>query len=152
VGRINGETSEFGNQPIQYFHQSYPKDELAALYLAADVMVVTPLRDGMNLVAKEYVACRHDLSGALVLSEFAGAADELRQSFLVNPYDVEDVKRQMLAAMRATPHELARRMRTMRRRVATYDVDRWASEFLSSLESPNASEPAMSRSASWRSG
>lgn len=152
VGRINGETSEFGSQPIQYFHQSYPKDELAALYLAADVMVVTPLRDGMNLVAKEYVACHHDLNGALVLSEFAGAADELRQAFLVNPYDVEDLKRQMLAAMRATPHELARRMRTMRRRVATYDVDRWASEFLSSLESPSASEPAMSRSASWRSG
>ncbi|MFG1942785.1 trehalose-6-phosphate synthase [Nonomuraea sp. NPDC048826] len=152
VGRINGETSDFGTQPIQYFHQSYPKDELAALYLAADVMVVTPLRDGMNLVAKEYVSCHHDLHGALVLSEFAGAADELRQAFLVNPYDVEDVKRQMLAAMRATPHELARRMRTMRRRVATYDVDRWASEFLSSLESPAASEPAMSHSASWRSG
>lgn len=105
----------------------------------------------MNLVAKEYVSCHHDLHGALVLSEFAGAADELRQSFLVNPYDVEDVKRQMLTAMRATPHELARRMRTMRRRVATYDVDRWASEFLTALETP-ASAPATSHSASWRSG
>ena len=151
VGRINGENSVLGNQPIQYFHQSYGKQELAALYLAADVMLVTPLRDGMNLVAKEYVSCHHDLHGALVLSEFAGAADELRQSFLVNPYDVEDVKRQMLTAMRATPHELARRMRTMRRRVATYDVDRWASEFLTALETP-ASAPATSHSASWRSG
>ncbi|NUR87860.1 MAG: trehalose-6-phosphate synthase [Nonomuraea sp.] len=135
VGRINGEHAMFGHQPVQYFHQSYEKQELAALYLAADVMVVTPLRDGMNLVAKEYVSCHHDLQGALVLSEFAGAADELRQSYLVNPYDVEGVKRTMLAAMRATPHELARRMRTMRRRVATYDVDRWASEFLTALES-----------------
>ncbi|MFG2077697.1 trehalose 6-phosphate synthase [Nonomuraea maritima] len=151
VGRINGEHAQLGYQPIHYFHQSYGQEELAALYLAADVMIVTPLRDGMNLVAKEYISCHHDLQGALVLSEFAGAADELRQAYLVNPYDVEDVKRQMLAAMRATPHELARRMRTMRRRVATYDVDRWANEFLTALESP-ASEPSTRRSASWRSG
>ncbi|TDD44590.1 trehalose-6-phosphate synthase [Nonomuraea terrae] len=151
VGRINGEHAQLGYQPVQYFHQSYGQEELAALYLAADVMIVTPLRDGMNLVAKEYISCHHDLQGALVLSEFAGAADELRQAYLVNPYDVEDVKRQMLAAMRATPHELARRMRTMRRRVATYDVDRWANEFLNALESP-ASQPSTRRSASWRSG
>jgi len=136
VGRINGEHATLGVQPIQYFHQSYGQRELAALYLAADVMVVTPLRDGMNLVAKEYVCCHHDLRGALVLSEFAGAADELRASYLVNPYDVEGLKRQMLAAMRATPHEIARRMRTMRRRVSTYDVNRWASEFLTALEAP----------------
>ncbi|MEV4072940.1 trehalose-6-phosphate synthase [Nonomuraea fuscirosea] len=151
VGRINGEHAQLGYQPVWYFHQSYNHEELAALYLAADVMVVTPLRDGMNLVAKEYVSCHHDLHGGLVLSEFTGAADELRQAYLVNPYDVEDVKRQMLTAMRATPHELARRMRTMRRRVATYDVDRWASEFLTALESP-AAEPSTRRSASWRSG
>ncbi|MEV5897177.1 alpha,alpha-trehalose-phosphate synthase (UDP-forming) [Nonomuraea fuscirosea] len=151
VGRINGEHAQLGYQPVWYFHQSYDHEELAALYLAADVMVVTPLRDGMNLVAKEYVSCHHDLHGGLVLSEFTGAADELRQAYLVNPYDVEDVKRQMLTAMRATPHELARRMRTMRRRVATYDVDRWASEFLTALESP-AAEPSTRRNASWRSG
>ncbi|MFI6322135.1 trehalose-6-phosphate synthase [Nonomuraea sp. NPDC050556] len=135
VGRINGEHGILGQAPVQYFHQSYDRRELAALYLAADVMVVTPLRDGMNLVAKEYVACRHDLRGALVLSEFAGAADELRQSYLVNPYDVEGLKRQMLTAMRATPHEVARRMRALRRRVSTHDVDRWASDFLTALES-----------------
>ncbi|MBB5083099.1 alpha,alpha-trehalose-phosphate synthase (UDP-forming) [Nonomuraea endophytica] len=135
VGRINGEYSVLGAQPVQYFHQSYDREELAALYLAADIMVVTPLRDGMNLVAKEYVSCHHDLQGALVLSEFAGAASELRSAYLVNPYDVEGLKREMMAAMNASPHELARRMRTMRRRVATYDVDRWASEFLTALES-----------------
>jgi len=88
----------------------------------------------MNLVAKEYVSCRFDLRGALVLSEFAGAADELRQAFLVNPYDIEGMKRAMLAAMRATPHELARRMRSLRRRVATHNVDKWANDFLSALE------------------
>src|SRR5690606_31909417 len=110
VGRINGETSEFGSQPIQYFHQSYPKDELAALYLAADVMVVTPLRDGMNLVAKEYVACRKDLRGALVLSEFTGAAAELKRgAFQVNPYDIDGLKDTLLAALAAEPAEQARR-------------------------------------------
>ncbi|MFC4531909.1 alpha,alpha-trehalose-phosphate synthase (UDP-forming) [Sphaerisporangium dianthi] len=134
VGRVNGLHGVLGVPPVNYFHQSYDREELAALYCAADVMVVTPLRDGMNLVAKEYVACRHDLRGALVLSEFAGAADELKHAYLVNPYDVEGLKRQMVAAMRATPHELSRRMRSMRRRVATYDVDRWAGEFLAALE------------------
>ncbi|RBQ19653.1 trehalose-6-phosphate synthase [Spongiactinospora rosea] len=136
VGRINGEQGLIGHQPVQYLHQSYERNELAALYLAADVMVVTPVRDGMNLVAKEYIACRHDLRGALVLSEFAGAADELRQAFLVNPYDVDGLKRAMIAGMRSTPHELARRMRSLRRRVATYNVDRWAGEFLQALETP----------------
>ncbi|WP_055481245.1 alpha,alpha-trehalose-phosphate synthase (UDP-forming) [Sphaerimonospora mesophila] len=141
VGRINGEHGILGTQPISYLHQSYRKDELAALYCAADVMVVTPLRDGMNLVAKEYVSCRHDMRGALVLSEFAGAADELRQAFMVNPYDIESLKRAMLAAMRATPHELARRMRSLRRRVASHDVDKWAGNFLAALESPAAAGP-----------
>ena len=73
---------------MHYFNQSMPREELAALYRAADVMLVTPYRDGMNLVAKEYVAARGDLGGALVLSEFAGAAAELKQAFLVNPHDI----------------------------------------------------------------
>ncbi len=101
VGRINGDLGHIGPQPITYLHTSYPREEMAALFRAADVMVVTPLRDGMNLVAKEYVACRYDDDGALVLSEFAGAADELKQAFLVNPYDINGLKRRMLAAMRA---------------------------------------------------
>lgn len=134
VGRMNGEYGLFGWSPINYMHQSYNRDELAALYCAADVMVVTPLRDGMNLVAKEYVACRHDLRGALVLSEFAGAADELKHAYLVNPYDIDGMKRAMMTAMHEPPHELGRRMRSLRRRVATHDVDRWASDFLTDLE------------------
>ncbi len=74
VGRINGEYSRVGHPAVHYLHQSLPREELAAFFVAADVMLVTPLRDGMNLVAKEYVACRHDDGGVLVLSEFAGAA------------------------------------------------------------------------------
>ena len=95
---------------------------MAALYRAADVMVVTPYRDGMNLVAKEYVACRYDDDGALVLSEFAGAADELRQAWLVNPYDINGMKAALLAASQAEPKERTRRMRAMRKQVNENDV------------------------------
>lgn len=133
VGRVNGEYGQLGMPVIAYMHTSYTRDELAALFWAADVMVVTPVRDGMNLVAKEYVACRHDLHGALVLSEFAGAADELGRAFLVNPHDIDGLKRTLLEAMRAEPAELARRMRIMRRRVRNYDVNRWADDFLTAL-------------------
>ena len=140
VGRLNGEFSQLGAPVINYMHTSYDRAELTALYLASDVMVVTPLRDGMNLVAKEYVACRKDLRGALVLSEFAGAAAELRRAFLVNPYDVDGLKRTLLAAIRAEPADLQRRMRAMRRRVADYDVGRWAESFLTALRNDEAGE------------
>ncbi len=134
VGRINGEHAQIGAPVVHYLHTSYDREELVALYLAADVMVVTPLRDGMNLVAKEYVAARTDLRGALVLSEFAGAADELRQAYLVNPYDIDGLKSTLLQAMNARPPEQARRLRAMRRRVEQHDVDRWAQDFMSALE------------------
>jgi trehalose 6-phosphate synthase len=133
VGRLNGDLGLIGHPAIHYMHTSYPKDEMAALFRAADVMVVTPLRDGMNLVAKEYVACRHDNGGALVLSEFAGAADELRQAYMVNPYDINGMKQAIVTAMRADPRELTRRMRAMRRTVAEHDVKDWARQFLAVL-------------------
>ena len=98
VGRINGDLGRIGRPAISYLHSSYPREEMAALYRAADIMVVTPYRDGMNLVAKEYVACQYDDAGALVLSEFAGAADELRQAWLVNPYDINGMKSALLEA------------------------------------------------------
>ena len=85
VGHINGEYGEVGHPIVHYMHRPVPRDELIAFFVAADVMLVTPLRDGMNLVAKEYVACRSDLGGALVLSEFTGAAAELRQAYLDQP-------------------------------------------------------------------
>jgi trehalose 6-phosphate synthase len=134
VGHINGEHAELGVPVIHYLHTSYTREELAALFLAADVMVVTPLRDGMNLVAKEYVACREDNRGTLVLSEFAGAADELRRAYLVNPYDINGLKSTLLTALRSEPAEQSRRMRAMRKRVIEHDVDRWAREFLTALE------------------
>jgi len=136
VGRINGDYGRIGRPAISYLHASYPRNEMAAMFKAADVMVVTPLRDGMNLVAKEYVACRDDEDGALVLSEFAGAADELKQAFMVNPYDIDGMKSTILQAMRARPRDLARRMRTMRRTVAEHDVADWAAGFMRRLEEP----------------
>ena len=133
VGRINGDIGRIGQQPLTYLHASYPREEMAALYRAADVMVVTPLRDGMNLVAKEYVATRYDNDGALVLSEFAGAAAELRQAYRVNPYDINGMKQAMVDAMKASPREATRRMKALRRTVMDNDIDAWASAFLAEL-------------------
>jgi len=133
VGRINGDVGRIGRPPITYLHSSYPRAEMAALYRAADIMVVTPLRDGMNLVAKEYVACRYDDGGALVLSEFAGAAEELKQAYRVNPYDINGMKATLLQAMEAPAREKSRRMRSMRKYVDDHDIDRWAKSFLDAL-------------------
>ena len=133
VGRINGEYARVGFPVLHYLHQSLPRDELAAFFVAADVMLVTPLRDGMNLVAKEYVACRGDLGGVLVLSEFAGAAIELKDAVLVNPHDTDGVKNALYAALTMSPSEGRRRMRALRRQVLANDVDKWARSFLDAL-------------------
>jgi trehalose 6-phosphate synthase len=133
VGHINGIYGTLGGPAVHYINQSVPREELAALYRAADVMLVTPYRDGMNLVAKEYVAARSDLGGALVLSEFAGAAAELKQAFLVNPHDIAGVKSQLVRALRAEPAELAKRMRAMRRHLAKNDLEHWATSFFDAL-------------------
>jgi len=135
VGHINGDLGKIGRPAVSYLHASHPREEMAALYRAADVMVVTPFRDGMNLVAKEYVACRFDNDGALVLSEFAGAADELRQAWLVNPYDINGMKSALLEASRAQSRDLTRRMRAMRKTVIQHDVAAWADSFLEDLSS-----------------
>jgi len=135
VGRINGEHGELDSSPpVNYLHQSYPREEMAALYLAADVMLVTSLRDGMNLVAKEFVACRNDESGVLVLSEFTGAADELGGALLVNPHDIDGMKDTIIRAVTMSPQETRRRMRSMRRRVFENDVRHWAATFLDALK------------------
>jgi trehalose 6-phosphate synthase len=143
VGRINGDYGQLGHPAISYLHSSYPREEMAALYRAADVMVVTPYRDGMNLVAKEYVACRIHGDGALVLSEFAGAADELRQAWLVNPYDLNGMKEALVEASHSSPREQGRRMRAMRRQVMEHDVKRWADSFLAELMYDGEHDPSL---------
>jgi trehalose 6-phosphate synthase len=133
VGRALGAHSHLGEVPLRYVYNSVPREEIAAFYRAADVMLVTPLRDGMNLVAKEYVACRVDGGGSLVLSEFTGAARELTDAWLVNPYSLDSVKRAIMSALQAPVAENRRRMRAMREVVRVYDVERWARTFLAAL-------------------
>jgi trehalose 6-phosphate synthase len=133
VSWINGEFGRVGHPAVHYVHQWIPRDELTAFYVAADVMLVTPVRDGMNLVAKEYVACRHGVNGTLVLSEFAGAAAELTSAFLVNPHDLDGIKNAIAYAIAVSPKEARQRMRAMRRQVMTHDVQRWARSFLDAL-------------------
>ncbi|MGR2751419.1 bifunctional alpha,alpha-trehalose-phosphate synthase (UDP-forming)/trehalose-phosphatase [Agromyces arachidis] len=133
VGRLNGDHSTLGHPAITYLHHGYPREEMAALYLAADVMLVTALRDGMNLVAKEYVASRFDDDGVLLLSEFTGASDELRQAILVNPHDIEGLKDAMVEATQMPTRERARRMRALRKRVKDNDVANWSATFLETL-------------------
>jgi trehalose 6-phosphate synthase len=135
VGHINGEYGEVGHPLVHYIHRPVPRDELIAFFVASDVMLVTPLRDGMNLVAKEYVASRSDLGGALVLSEFTGAASELRQAYLTNPHHLDGVKDAIEEALNQTQDEGRRRMRALRRQVLAHDVDRWARSFLDALAS-----------------
>jgi trehalose 6-phosphate synthase/phosphatase len=134
VGRINGKVGTLGSTPVHYIYRSVTHTDLVALYRAADVMLVTPLRDGMNLVAKEFVASRVDEAGVLVLSEFAGAAAELDGALTVNPYDVDGVARAVHRALTMPGDESTMRMRGLRQRVAERDVHTWASSFLEHLE------------------
>lgn len=133
VGRINGQFDTIQNTAIRYLHHSYPVEEMVALYLAADVMLVTALRDGMNLVAKEYVAARTSNTGALVLSEFTGAADQLKQALLVNPHDIDGLKSTIVRAINLPRTESMRRMRVMRKQILSHDVQRWSEDFLNTL-------------------
>ncbi len=133
VGHVNGEFGRIGRPAVHYLHATYDRRELVALYLAADVMVVTPLRDGMNLVAKEYVAARTDEQGVVVLSEFAGAADQLAGAILVNPHDIDGLKAALLEALYLPGQQQEQRMRAMRAQVREHDVARWADDFVTSL-------------------
>jgi trehalose 6-phosphate synthase/phosphatase len=133
VGRINGNFGTPSWVPIHYLYRGFSQRELVSLYQAADVMAVTPLRDGMNLVAKEYVASRADGKGVLVLSEFAGAAAEMAEALLVNPYDVDALAHALHTALLMPEEEQRPRMEALQKRVAEWDVHRWARDFLDAL-------------------
>jgi len=133
VGEINGRHASSGGVPLWYLYRSIPPEEVSALYGLADVLLVTPLRDGMNLVAKEYVASRVEDTGVLVLSRFAGAASELEGSCLVNPWDDEGTARTLDRALRMEVEEQRTRMIPMRRRVMRQDAVRWGQKFVEAL-------------------
>ena len=132
IGTINGRFSSIGWQPIlyRYAHLAFP--ELIALYQAADVALITPLRDGMNLVAKEYVASSTG-KGVLILSELAGAASELSEAILVNPTDTSDVASSITRALAMPLYEQRNRISLMQRRLKEYDVFRWVNDFMDQL-------------------
>jgi trehalose 6-phosphate synthase/phosphatase len=133
VGRINGTFGTPRWVPVHYVYRSLDERALVALYRAADVMLVTPVRDGMNLVAKEFIASRTDEDGVLVLSEFAGAASELPEALLVNPYDVDRAADVYYAALTMPERERHTRMQNLRRHVRMHDVHAWASSFIEAL-------------------
>ncbi|MCA1685400.1 MAG: trehalose-6-phosphate synthase, partial [Planctomycetia bacterium] len=133
VGEINGTFGSLSWTPVLYQYKSFPQEELAPLYGASDVMLVTPLRDGMNLVAKEYVASRADGRGVLILSEMTGAASELGEAVLVNPNDIPQMARALATALEMPAEDQARRMKVLRDRLRRYDVVHWAGDFLDAL-------------------
>ena len=145
VGRIDGEFATASWSPIHHLYRGLSRAEVVSLYRAADALLVTPLRDGMNLVAKEFVAARPDEDGVLVLSEFAGAASELAEAVLVNPYDIERTAGALYRALTMPPEERRTRMATLRQRVMTHDVHGWARSFLSRLERSGASDEQRER-------
>jgi len=134
VGRIIGRFTREAIAPLAYHYTGFDHERLAAWYRAADIALVTPLRDGMNLVAKEYVACHPEGDGVLVLSEFAGAAHELKDALLVNPYEPENIGRCIETAVQMAPEERQRRMRAMVDRVTTHDIRWWTATFLDMVE------------------
>ena len=133
VGRINGKFGDMDWTPILYQYRSLPIGPLVALYSVSDVALVTPLRDGMNLVAKEYVATRTEQTGVLILSEMAGAANELREALLVNPYHVEDIAGALARALEMSTAEQVQRNRAMQATLRRQTVTRWADDFIQTL-------------------
>ncbi len=136
VGRIAGRFTWEARSPLAYHYQGFDHEALAAYYLATDIALVTPLRDGMNLVAKEYVACHAERDGVLILSEFAGAAREMKDAVLVNPYEPDAIAAAIETAVHMAVGQRKRRMRALVRKVGTHDLAWWTSTFLEMLAAP----------------
>ncbi|MET3131091.1 glucosylglycerol-phosphate synthase [Oxalobacteraceae bacterium GrIS 1.11] len=138
VGRINGRYSKLDWTPVRFFARALPFEDVVAHYAAADVMWITPLRDGLNLVAKEFVAAQgcYGGNGVLVLSEFAGAAAELKGALLTNPHDPIDLVNALVQALRMTVEEREGRQRNLFEIVSHYDLARWGRDFLAAVAEP----------------
>lgn len=143
VSEINGKFSTLGWQPIQHFYRSFPIHLLSALYKAADVALVTPMRDGMNLVSKEFVASKTDQKGVLILSEMAGASRELSEALIINPNDVWDFAEKIHQALNMPEEEQRRRMTAMQQTVSKFDIFNWVKNFMDKLDAVKAFQQAM---------
>ena len=133
VGRVNGEFATVNWTPIWYYYRSMSFEDLIDLYSNADIAMITPIRDGMNLVAKEYVATRINNDGVLILSEMAGASKELFQALVVNPFDINSMSEAIYKALNMPLEEQQQRNISMRKRLSRYTVQRWADDFMSAL-------------------
>lgn len=133
VGRINGEFSTVSWTPIWYFYRSMPFENLIDLYTSSDIAWLTPLRDGMNLVAKEYIATRTDKTGVLILSEMAGSANEMNESLLINPNNFEQIADAINEAINMPVEEQQSRNEILQKRLERYNVEKWANDFMNSL-------------------
>ena len=138
IGEINGKYSMLGWTPIYYFYRGFSFEELIAMYDIADIALVSPLRDGMNLVAKEYLATKHDKPGVLILSEMAGAAIELPEAIVINPNDTDQIESSILAALHMPEAEKKQRLQSMQKRISTQTVQKWANDFVKELQSIKA--------------
>ncbi|NUY80496.1 bifunctional alpha,alpha-trehalose-phosphate synthase (UDP-forming)/trehalose-phosphatase [Flavobacterium sp. MAH-1] len=147
VGRVNGKFATIDWTPIWYFYRSLPYEDLVALYTTSHIAMITPLRDGMNLVAKEYVATRIERDGVLILSEMAGAANELSQALLINPENMNQISETLDQALRMPLEEQRHRMEAMQKRLSRYTIEKWANDFVTSLEKTvrNTPNPAACR-------
>ncbi len=134
VGEINGVYGTTTWTPVQYVHRNLPFHQICALLRRSDVAVVTPLRDGMNLVAKEYVACQERQPGALIIGEFVGASSELGEAFFVNPYDIDGMAERLHDVLSMPEELLSERMAALHKPVCTHTMDLWAAKFLGELE------------------
>ncbi len=134
IGQINGRYSKLGWTPVYYFYRGLAYEELMAMYDIADIALVTPLRDGMNLVAKEYLATKRDEPGVLILSEMAGAAIELQDSIIINPNDPEEIEAAILQALNMPEAEKRERLDKMQKRISTQTVKKWANDFVKELQ------------------
>jgi len=143
VGHIVGRFSSEGWVPLRYLYTQFGAEELVAYYRAADVALLTPLRDGMNLVAKEFVASCVNDDGVLILSEFAGAAEELTEALLVNPYNADEIAERLRQAVEMDAAEKSMRMRAMRAKVQNNDLERWSESFLAELTRAGAGASAI---------
>ncbi len=133
VGRINGKYSTVSWTPIWYFYRSMPFENLIDLYTSADIALLTPIRDGMNLVAKEYIATRTDQTGVLILSEMAGAAEEMNEALLINPNNFEEIADTIKQAIEMPKAEQIRRNKQLQKRLKRYGVEKWAADFMKAL-------------------
>ncbi|RYF85301.1 MAG: trehalose-phosphatase, partial [Chitinophagaceae bacterium] len=143
VGGINSRYRTMDWQPVHYFYRGFPVEELTALYAKAHICLVTPMRDGMNLVCKEFVASRRNNDGVLILSEMAGASRELVDALIVNPNNIEAIANAIIEAVNMPEHEQSRRMKMMKEIVMKFNVSHWVKMFMSRLHEVKAMQQSM---------